>query len=91
MKSRLPKMKSGLFTKEYKSDFSFGTTILLFLLFIITIINPMSYIGYWIMYKVRKFRGATNSYAKFSGEMTASAFSVISYFIFLIIYLVYYR
>lgn len=81
-------MKGGIFKKEYSVWNEIKKLILIFIGFIITIINPISWVVYLILYKIGTVAGEDKNTIRITSQWFSFLISIFCYII-LIGYLIY--
>ena len=81
-------MKSGIFKIQYSSLNEIITLFLIIISYIISIINPISWLVYLIIYKGTSIEGKDRNTNRIRAQLSAFLISILSYII-LIVYIIY--
>jgi hypothetical protein len=81
-------MKNGIFKIQYSSLNEIITLFLIIISYIISIINPISWLVYLIIYKGISIEGKARNTNRIRAQLSAFLISILSYII-LIVYIIY--
>lgn len=81
-------MKNGIFKIQYSSLNEIITLFLIIISYIISIINPISWLVYLIIYKGTSIEGKDRNTNRIRAQLSAFLISILSYII-LIVYIIY--